>query len=181
MMPESSVQNRSPKILHVVISMVVGGAERLVYDMVKYPAFAANPPVVCCMDAVGELGEKLSEEGYSVHCKGRRPGLDFEMITWLRDIIRQEKVDVVHAHQYSPLFYAVPAALLAGRVKVVYTEHGRFYPERKNWKRSLFNPLLALGVDHLVSISEATAKAMAVYDNFPLKRIKREFRVKRSP
>ena len=51
-MPESSVQNRSPKILHVVISMVVGGAERLVYDMVKYPAFAANPPVVCCMDAV---------------------------------------------------------------------------------------------------------------------------------
>ncbi len=180
-MPESSVQNRSPKILHVVISMVVGGAERLVYDMVKYPAFAANPPVVCCMDAVGELGEKLSEEGYSVHCKGRRPGLDFEMITWLRDIIRQEKVDVVHAHQYSPLFYAVPAALLAGRVKVVYTEHGRFYPERKNWKRSLFNPLLALGVDHLVSISEATAKAMAVYDNFPLKRIKREFRVKRSP
>jgi L-malate glycosyltransferase len=152
--------------------MVVGGAERLVYDMVRYPAFAGNRPVVCCMDAVGELGERLLKEGYKVYCKGRRPGLDIEMITWLRDIIIQEKADVVHAHQYSPLFYAVPAALLAGRVKVVYTEHGRFYPERKSWKRSLFNPLLALGVDHLVSISAATAQAMATYDNLPLRRIK---------
>lgn len=163
---------RVPKILHVVISMVVGGAERLVYDMVRYPTFSGNRPVVCCMDSIGELGEKLQEEGYKVYCKVRRPGLDFELITWLRDIIRLENANVVHAHQYSPLFYSVPAALLAGRVKVVYTEHGRFYPERKSWKRSLFNPLLALGVDHLVSISEATAQAMATYDNLPLRRIK---------
>lgn len=161
----------SPKIIHVVISMVVGGGERLVYDMVRYPAFAANPPVVCCMDIVGELGEKLIQEGYRVYCKGRCPGLDFGMISWLKDIIKREKADVVHAHQYSPLFYAVPAALLAGRVKVIYTEHGRFYPERKSWKRTLFNPLLSLGVDHLVSISWATAQAMATYDNFPLRRI----------
>jgi L-malate glycosyltransferase len=163
---------KNPKILHIVISMVVGGAERLVYDMVKYPAFADNQPAVCCMDSVGELGEKLIKEGYKVYCKGRRPGLDLEMISWLRNIIKQEQIDVVHAHQYSPLFYAVPGALLAGRVKVVFTEHGRFHPERNSWKRSLFNPLLALGVDHLVSISEATAKAMAVYDNFPFRRIR---------
>jgi glycosyltransferase involved in cell wall biosynthesis len=152
--------------------MVVGGAERLVYDMVRYPAFAANPPVICCMDAVGELGEKLIQEGYGVYCKGRRPGLDFGMIRWLKDIIRRENADVVHAHQYSSLFYTVPAALLAGKVKVVYTEHGRFYPEHKSWKRTLFNPLLSLGVDHQVSISRATAQAMATYDNFPLRRIK---------
>jgi len=171
-MTVSALQPKAPKILHFVISMVVGGAERLVYDMVRYPVFAGNRPIVCCMDTVGELGEKLLEEGYKVYCKGRRPGLDFEMITWLRNIIRQEKVDVVHAHQYSPLFYAVPAALFAGRVKLVYTEHGRFYPERSSWKRTLFNPLLAMGVDHLVSISEATAQAMATYDNLPLHRIK---------
>jgi len=171
-MTSDSLKSKSPKILHVVISMVVGGAERLVYDMVRYPAFSENKPLVCCMDAVGELGDKLIKEGYKVYCKGRHPGLDLEMISWLRDIIKRERIDVVHAHQYSPLFYAVPAALLAGRVKLVYTEHGRFYPERKSWKRTLFNPLLAMGVDHLVSISEATAKAMATYDNLPYRRIR---------
>lgn len=162
----------APKILHVVLSMVVGGAERLVYDMIRYPAFAENRPVVCCLDAIGELGEKLRQEGYTVYCRGRREGLDLSVIPWLRDVMRREKITVVHAHQYTPLFYTVPAALLAGRIKVVYTEHGRFFPERTSWKRRLFNPLLALGVEHLVSISEATAKAMAQYDNFPASRIK---------
>lgn len=163
---------QTPHIMHVVLSMHVGGAERLVYDMVKYPAFAERPPIVCCLDAVGDLGEKLRQEGYQVYCKGRRPGLDLGMVGWLRQIIIREQVDVVHAHQYSPLFYTVPAALLAGRKKVIYTEHGRFHPEYKSWKRTLFNPVLAMGVDHLVSISAATAQAMAAYDNFPLHRIK---------
>lgn len=168
----STANQKPPKILHVVISMVVGGAERLVYDMVRYPAFVDNPPIVCCMDAIGELGEKLKEQGYKVYCKGRKPGFDLEMIAWLRAIMRIENVDVVHAHQYSPLVYATPAAFLAGRKKVVYTEHGRFYPDRKSWKRTLVNPMLAIGVDHLVSISAATADAMAEYDNFPRTRIK---------
>lgn len=163
---------KPPKIVHVILSMQVGGAERLVYDMVTCPLFNDNPPAVCCMDVVGELGEKLRTEGYTVHCKGRKPGIDIVMFSWLRDMIKQEKADVVHAHQYSPLFYAVPAALLAGGVKVVYTEHGRFYPDIKSWKRTLFNPILALGVTHLVSISAATARAMAEIDNFPQGKIK---------
>jgi glycosyltransferase involved in cell wall biosynthesis len=140
--------------------------------MVRYPAFAENRPVVACLDSLGELGEKLRQEGYKVYCKGRREGLDMGVIPWLREIMQREKITVVHAHQYTPLFYTVPAALLAGRIKVVYTEHGRFYPDRTSWKRRLFNPLLALGVDHIVSISEATAKAMTEYDNFPASRIK---------
>jgi glycosyltransferase involved in cell wall biosynthesis len=169
----SMVEGKTPqKIMHVILSMHVGGAERLVYDMATCPLFSDNPPAVCCMDDVGELGEKLRTEGYTVHCKGRKPGIDFAMFLWLRDMIKREKADVVHAHQYSPLFYAMPAALLAGGVKVVYTEHGRFYPDIKSWKRTIFNPFLALGVDHLVSISAATARAMAEIDNFPQGKIR---------
>jgi glycosyltransferase involved in cell wall biosynthesis len=166
------MQTNNPKIMHVILSMQVGGAERLVSDMVRYPAFAANKPIVCCLDTIGELGEKLLQDGYTVYCKGRQPGLDVTVIGWLREIMKREHVEVVHAHQYSPLFYTVPAAFLSGRKKLVYTEHGRFHPERKSWKRMIFNPLLSLGVDHLVAISAATAQAMARYDNFPLSRIK---------
>lgn len=172
-MNELKTQKKPLRILHVVLSMVVGGAEKLVYDMVRHPAFAEHRPVIACLDNLGELGEKLREEGYSVYVKGRKPGLDWSVVSWLRGIIRKERITVVHAHQYTPLFYTVPAAKLLGkRVKVVYTEHGRFYPDRKRWKRSLVNPILAKGVDHLVSISHATADAMADYDNFPRKRIK---------
>jgi len=166
-----SMEKKIPKILHVVISMNVGGAEKLVANMVRHESFHDNPPVVCCLDELGELGEQLRSDGYKVFVKGRKPGLDWSLIPWLRGILKQEGVEVVHAHQYTPLFYTVPAAMWAGRPKVVYTEHGRFYPDRKSWKRTLVNPILSLGVDHLVAISEATADAMATYDNFPRKRI----------
>lgn len=160
------------RVLHVVLSMEVGGAEKLVYDMVRHQSLVDRPPAVCCLDTVGELGVKLREEGIPVHCKGRRPGLDFSVIPWLAGVMRQERATVVHAHQYTPLFYTVPAALLAGALPVVYTEHGRFYPDRRSFKRALFTPLLSLGVDHLVAISAQTAKAMADNDNLPLGRIK---------
>ncbi len=162
---------RIPKILHVVISMNVGGAEKLVSDMVRHEIFSENQPIVCCLDELGDLGERLRSDGFSVYVKGRKPGLDWEVISWLKRIMKEEGVEVVHAHQYTPLFYTVPAALFAGRLKVVYTEHGRFYPDRNSWKRSLFNPFLAKGVDHLVSICHATAEAMSKYDNLPKNRI----------
>jgi L-malate glycosyltransferase len=168
-----NIQDRPiPRIMHVVLSMEVGGAERLVYDMASSPRFAAARPVICCLDQLGELGVRLQECGFLVYCKGRRSGIDLSVISWLSEIMVRERIEVAHAHQYTPLFYTVPAAKLAGRVQVVYTEHGRFYPDRRSWKRSLFNPLLALGVDHLVSISAFTAQAMAEFDKLPFCRIK---------
>jgi L-malate glycosyltransferase len=161
----------APKVMHVILSLSMGGAEKLVYDMMHHSLFEKVQPIVCCLQSVGILGEKLIEEGYKVYFRQREEGVDFGIITWLRDIIRQEKIDIVHAHQYTPLFYSVPAAKLAGRIKVVYTEHGRLFPDSRRWKRYIFNPLLALGVDHLVSISESTRQAMAHFDNFPLRRI----------
>ena len=165
-------QHRPPKLMHVVLSLGVGGAEKLVYDMMRHPAFKDRHPVVCCLQMIGPLGEKLREEGFKVYFRQRRNGFDYGVIKWLRQIMCDEGIEVVHAHQYTPLFYAMPAAKLAGGVKVIYTEHGRLYPDGRRWKRYLLNPVLALGVDHIVSISESTRQAMAKYDNFPLSRIK---------
>ncbi len=161
-----------PKILHVVISMTVGGAEKLIFDMVQHEAFMETKPVICCLDECGEFGQELIDQNYKVFVKNRKSGIDWSLISWLREIIKSEDVEIVHAHQYTPLFYSYLAKGFSTGVKLVYTEHGRFFPEQKSWKRSLVNPLLALGVNHLVSISHATADAMSTYDNLPRKRIK---------
>lgn len=165
-------QSKPPKVLHVIISMAMGGAETLVYNMVKHSSFAENKPVVCCLKSVGTLGEKLKEEGFTVYNHSSGDGTDWSLIGWIRDIIRTEKIDVVHAHQYPAFFSAVPAAFLAGRTKVIYTEHGRLFPDVPHWKRRLVNPLLAAMTNHLVSISSSTATAMADIDNVPRNRIK---------
>lgn len=159
------------RVMHVILDLGVGGAEQLVYRMLNSrPSFEDN--VVCCLRFVGDLGERYINDGGRLYCKKNNGGFDIGIIWWLRDIIKNEHIDVVHSHTYSTFIYSVLASRLVGRVKLVYTEHGRLYPERSSWKRSLLNPLLAFGVSHVVSISNSTAKAMNKYDKFPLKNIK---------
>ena len=163
---------KPPKIMHVVLSLNAGGgAERLVFDMVRDPFFAGNPPVVCCLQEVGALGNQLLAENFKVFCHAKHARFDLSMVGWLASIMEEERIDVVHAHQYTPMFYAVPAAFWAGRKKVVYTEHGRLYPDIRRWKRRLINPLLSLGINHIISISEGTKRAMVEVDNFSAQKI----------
>jgi len=163
----------NPKIMHVVLSLDAGGgAERLVFDMVRHHAFAATPPVVCCLLSLGALGEQLQQEGVRVFCALKPERFKASLVHWLASLIKEEGVEVVHAHQYTPMFYAVPAAWLAGRKRVVYTEHGRLYPDIRRWKRRLVNPFLSLGIDHIISISEGTKRAMVDVDNFASTKIK---------
>lgn len=160
------------KIMYIVLSLNVGGAEKLVNDIILDLDPGKYLPVVCCLDEIGPLGEGLREKGFKVlYFRKRRPGLDLGLIRWLRDTAKKEGADIMHAHQYTPYFFAVLAALLS-RVKVIYTEHGRLYPDRRNYKRYLIDPLLAVFTDHIVSIVDSNKRAMVHYDNFPAGSIK---------
>src|SRR5690554_7098887 len=71
----------------------------------------------------------MGEEGIPVHRVSRAPGFDRKLIGELRDLIRTRDVSIVHCHQYTPFLYGRLAAVGTG-AKVVFTEHGRFYPDR---------------------------------------------------
>jgi glycosyltransferase involved in cell wall biosynthesis len=88
----------------------------------------------------------------------------------LRRLIREQGFDIVHCHQYTPFFYGVLASSMTSS-KLVFTEHGRFYPDRYRYKALFINPILALLTSGLVAISEATRLALARYEFMPIKRI----------
>lgn len=171
-MKTKSSQGKPIGILHVVWSLWMGGAEKLACDLVRTLPTDRFRPIICSIVHDGILGDELRAEGYQVYHRHSSPGLDFKTVKWLREIIQREQIQVVHAHQYNPMTYAVLATAGMRGVKVVFTEHGRLYPEKWSWKRYLLNPLLALGVDQFVSIAECTKQAMVRYDNFPARRIK---------
>ena len=160
------------KILHVVWSLEVAGAEKLAYDMVHALPHDRFYTIVCSVNNDGILGDRLRKEGYTVYHRDKKPGLDWSTVRWLREIIISEQVDVVHAHQYSPMVYSVLAAFWNRKLTIIYTEHGRTYPEERRWKRTLVNPLIARRIDNIVSISENTRKAMIDYDKLPAGRIR---------
>lgn len=159
-------------ILHIIHSLDVGGAEKIVVDFAE----ETNPDLfnvsICCLDKIGTLGEELKSKGYRVISMGRTPGVDWRLIMSLWKFLRENKIDIIHAHQYSSFFYAALAKNFSKRPCIIFTEHGRFYPDRKRIKRIIFDPILSGFASEIVSISAATKEAMVKYDNFPRKKIK---------
>jgi glycosyltransferase involved in cell wall biosynthesis len=157
-------------VLHVVHSLHVGGAEKLVFDLARRTDPAQFAVSVACLDEAGTLAERLSALGIPVVVVGRRPGLDGRVVLRLRQLIARHGIDVVHAHQYTPFFYGVAAARSAGAA-CVFTEHGRHHPDVRKPRRVAANVLLSRLPRATVAVSEFTRRALIENDGFPPDRV----------
>jgi glycosyltransferase involved in cell wall biosynthesis len=155
-------------VLHV---MQVAGAEMLVAEIIRQLGSQLQP-VVLCLDGVGQLGETMRREGVDVVELGRKPGVDFGVARRLAAEIRHRRLEVVHAHQYTPFFYTALARLLVSDpTHVIFTEHGRHYPDRVSLKRRLLNrTLLGRMADEVTGVCRFSAEGLD-RDGFPLRRI----------
>ncbi len=114
-------------ILHVIHSLDMGGAERLVFDFATETNRDLFNVSICCLDWMGTLGEELKAKGFNVTLLGRKSGVDYGLIIRLRRLFKEEKIDIIHAHQYSSFFYASLAKNFSIKPRIIFTEHGRFY------------------------------------------------------
>ena len=152
--------------------MQVAGAEVLVDETIRRLGSRISP-VVFCLDKVGVLGERLQADGVPVIAYGRKPGLDFSVSRRMAADIRTHRIQVIHAHQYTPFFYSAIAARLSGaRPRVIFTEHGRHYPDvvsaRRRWINRLVLDRLA---DDVNAVCEFSARSLAEKDGFRADRI----------
>ncbi len=156
-------------VLHV---MNVAGAEMLVAETIRRLGSRIEP-VVFCLDEVGVLGERLQGEGVPVIAFGRREGLDLRVSRRMAREIKERRLQVIHGHQYTPFFYgAIAARLSRMRPRVIFTEHGRHYPDVVSAGRRLANRLLFDRLaDHVNAVCEFSAHALSEKDGFAPGRI----------
>jgi glycosyltransferase involved in cell wall biosynthesis len=127
--------------------------------------------VFVCLDELGTLGEELRGDGFTVHVLGRRPGVDWRCASRLAAILRVERVDLVHAHQYTPFFYGSMARLPSGRPPVLFTEHGRWFPDYPRAKRILANRFLLRRRDRAVGVCRSVREALIRNEGLPAGRV----------
>ena len=151
-------------VLHV---MQVAGAEVLTREMCR--RFAGRVvPSIFCLDAVGQIGEEMRRDGVDVVCFGRRPGRDWGVARRMAAAIRERDLDVVHAHQYSPFFYAALAKYLCPRPpRLIHTEHGRPFPDHVGPLRRTVNRLaLHRFADAITACCHFSARGLSRLDGF---------------
>ncbi len=168
--PDMTTRPTGATVCHLVHSLGVGGAEILAARIGRRLSGAYRFLYVC-LDGLGPLGEDLVREGFAVHVLTRRPGVDLRCVGRLAGLLRRMKVDVIHAHQYTPFSYAVLARLLCRRPAILFTEHGRWFPDFPRFKRIIANRLLLERRDEVVGVGEAVRQALIRNEGFPAPRV----------
>jgi len=149
-------------------AMQVAGAEVLVTQIIEQLSDRIDATVFC-LDALGELGQKLLDAGIPVIVLNRKPGLDRDVAKRLAWEVKSRQIEVLHAHQYTPFFYSALSRMLhRSRTKILFTEHGRHYPDIVSTKRRMANRLvLQRYADISTACCDFSAKALREIEGFP--------------
>jgi|SoiMethySBSTD1v2_1073268.scaffolds.fasta_scaffold26315_3 glycosyltransferase involved in cell wall biosynthesis len=158
------------RVLFLVHGLPVGGTEVMVCHLVQRLRGRGVDVTVGCLDVVGELGETLRSSGVPLELYGRRPGFDMLLPFRIARAARAVGADIIHAHQYTCFFYAALAKPLSG-ARVVFTEHGRFYPDLPSPKRRIFNRVFGGQADAITAVSHRVKDSLVQVEGFPAESI----------
>ncbi|HTF64018.1 MAG TPA: glycosyltransferase, partial [Edaphobacter sp.] len=109
------------KIIHVVYSLEMGGAEILVAQLCRLQREHGHDVSVIAYSNLGTLGEQLQAEGIPVLVLGEAP-LPKTFVRFLGEF-RRLRPDIVHCHNPAPTLQAAIPARLAGPRSVLSTRH----------------------------------------------------------
>ncbi len=141
------------KIVHVIYSMEMGGAESLVAQLSRVQRAAGHDVSIFAQTNVGALGEVLQTEGFQVDVLGTGNPVR-TLPTYLR-AFQQLRPEVVHCHNAAPTLQAALAARLAGATSIVSTRHSLVAPPYNLREERLYGAVSRL-CDHVVGICDAT-------------------------
>ena len=156
------------KILQIVPALNIGGVERGVVDLAKYLIDHGHKSVV--VSSGGVLVEDLKQfksVHYQLSVHRKNPLIIFLMIRCLREIIKKENVDIVHARSRVPAWIAFFACKKTKAVFIT-TCHG-YYSSK------IFSYVMGWG-RLCIAISQAVAKRMVEDFKVPTKNIRLIFR-----
>lgn len=147
-------------VLHIINTLDIGGAERLLVDTLPIMKAKGIDVRVLLLVASGSAFEqKLQTEGIDVMSVNLRFGLfDPRLILRLRRLMRG--ADVVHTHLFPTQYWAALANSIGGKCVLVTTEHSTSNTRAQHWLTSQLDTCIYGLYDGVICISEAVAHFM---------------------
>jgi glycosyltransferase involved in cell wall biosynthesis len=152
-------------VLHVIDSLAVGGAERMLVELVNNLDPAVVNPVVCVtrndMTLAGTLKDSIE-----VHRLQRKSTWDASGLRKFGEIVRKSEIDVIHAHGYSSShFVAAAKGLNLLSLPFIMHAHDSEFPGMST------RVISKLTIDHFIGVAPEIAEWAASYLRLPMKRI----------
>lgn len=152
------------KILHIITSLNIGGAEKLMVDLL--PRLKQRGVEVELLVFVGNrtmFYDQLEREGVKITALAEKGGVYNPLhIVRLYRFLRNNRFDVVHTHITAPQFFAAFIAMICSLV-LVTTEHNTSN-RRRNWKwYRLVDRWMYSKYSRIICISDATENNIREY------------------
>jgi len=138
-------------ILHLIETWDPGGAEKMLISLVTSLDTTHYRSVICLLKD-GWLNRQLRHRGFDTVILPQRKGLDPGWIYQCMRLIRQKKVDLLHAHEFAMNFYGCIAARIMG-IPIITTVHGKGYYADK-WRRRFAYRFVSRNSLRMVAVSE---------------------------
>lgn len=145
------------KILHVITSLEIGGAQRLLSDFLPLQAKSEDVTLLVYERVSNYFESKILEAGVKILTLNEHnfhnPGVVLKMRKIFKDY------DVVHTHLFPTIWWASLAAR-GLNVKMVYTEHSTSNSRRGKWYLRSIERFMYGRYDKIISISKQTQDAL---------------------
>jgi glycosyltransferase involved in cell wall biosynthesis len=151
------VTNRRSRVVFVVPSLGLGGAERQVVDLVNHIDGRRFDPTLFTFEKAADLADAVRQERVRLVREPRRFKLDSRPIERLSRHIRDEEVELVHCTLQVSLLVAMEAIRRSGRrVRVIDAIHST---KNRGWKEELADRLVYVPLmkrcDRIIAVCEA--------------------------
>lgn len=163
------MKQRPLRLVHVINSLGLGGAERNLVELVKYADRTRFDVQVLCIYSTGPLAEELDALGVSVTSLNLT--VELGVIHWwhmFRFFLRV-RPDIVHAHLPEARWLALPAARLAGvRRRVAHVQNTHW-----QWRARLrmLDKWAVRSATSIIACSEAVKRYCREAGGYPIQKV----------
>ena len=150
------------KILHIITSLELGGAEKLLTELVPYQIMKGHlVKVMILSDKCAVFKKELEDRGVEIIVCESNSIKSFNNVFSIIEEIKKGDYDIVHAHLVHAQYWTRLARMLdKGNRKYITTEHSTSNRRRKSKAMKWIDRFVFGGFDKIISISEATEKSL---------------------
>ncbi|MGL4633517.1 MAG: glycosyltransferase [Cetobacterium sp.] len=160
------------KILHIITSLELGGAEKLLLDLIPAQKRQGVDVELLVLDTNGEkFLDEYEKRGIKVHKTKINNKISFKNIFEIAKIIKKEKVEIVHAHLVHSQIWTSLAKYLNKNTIYITTEHSTHNRRRENYIYKILDKFIYSSFVKVIAISEATARELIKWTGISLKKI----------
>jgi glycosyltransferase involved in cell wall biosynthesis len=109
------------RVLQLIDTLNAGGAERVAVNIANALSLEIDKSFICASRKEGILKESIDKDVGYIFLK-KQSTLDFKAILEFSKLLKEEKIDIVHAHATS-FFLATIMKLLNSNLKIVWHDH----------------------------------------------------------